>query len=72
MQTCLGHAHKLGMSTLALPALGTGRLGYPSAIVAKIISDAVLTFTSSNPNTSLNKVVIVVYHKDTSVRQVYM
>ena len=67
---CLDLASQRGYATVALPALGTGNLGYPHNIVAQTMLGAVDRFLQTNPSTSLKEVRIVVYHTDKKCLQV--
>lgn len=67
---CLDLASQRGYATVALPALGTGNLGYPHNIVAQTMLGAVDRFLQTNPSTSLREVRIVVYHTDKKSLQV--
>ncbi|XP_077985097.1 protein mono-ADP-ribosyltransferase PARP14-like [Glandiceps talaboti] len=64
IQTCLSKASKSGMTSIAIPALGTGGLNYPRDVVAKIMYEEAITFSSKNPRSSLNEMRVVVYDKD--------
>ena len=46
------------ISSIAIPSLGTGKLGYPISVVAKILFSEILLFKSKHPS-SLEKVVFV-------------
>ncbi|XP_022096567.1 poly [ADP-ribose] polymerase 14-like [Acanthaster planci] len=51
--------------SLAIPALGTGNLGYPPDVTARVMYEAVLAFSSQHPNAVLKDIRFVVYDKDT-------
>ncbi|XP_071793732.1 protein mono-ADP-ribosyltransferase PARP15-like isoform X2 [Asterias amurensis] len=53
-----------GMTSMAIPALGTGRLNYPPAVTARCMYEAAFEFSSQHPNGSLKDVHFVVYDKD--------
>lgn len=49
--------------SIAIPALGTGKLGYPRDIVARIMLDTASDFSKTNPS-SLREIWIVLYKLD--------
>ena len=51
-------------TSIAIPAIGTGNLHIPHALVAKWMYDEVQEFGQKNPNTSLRDIRFVVYDKD--------
>ncbi|XP_069140600.1 uncharacterized protein [Argopecten irradians] len=61
---CLVKANDLGMSSISFPAIGTGVLGYPSAVVAKEMLGKIRHFMDSKP-ACLRKVNVVIYPSDT-------
>ncbi|XP_048244612.1 protein mono-ADP-ribosyltransferase PARP14-like isoform X2 [Haliotis rufescens] len=63
---CLQEASQEGHKTIAFPALGTGNLGYPNAMVAETMMATVERFSQGNPDSSLEEVKIVVFN-DTSI-----
>ncbi|XP_071090725.1 uncharacterized protein [Haliotis cracherodii] len=63
---CLQEASQEGHKTIAFPALGTGNLGYPNAMVAETMMETVERFSQGNPDSSLEEVKIVVFN-DTSI-----
>ena len=52
-----------GFTSVALPALGTGNLGFPRDIAAATMFNAISEFSKMN-STSIKDVRIVLYHKD--------
>ena len=60
----------MGLTSIAIPAIGTGKLGFPEQLVATIMLDEVRKFSSHNPQTSLKDVRLVVYPKDRQTIQV--
>ena len=54
-----------GYNSLAIPALGTGGLGYPPQDAANILLDELVEFSKRNPKTSLKDVRIVLLHVNT-------
>ena len=65
MVTCLSTAHKSNMTSIAIPAIGTGNLGYPRDKVAAAMYDEVRKFSKTNPSTSLKDIRFLVYDKPT-------
>ena len=62
---CLKECTKLGVTSIAFPAIGTGNLGYPNDVVARIMIDAISNFLSSHKSSTLNTVYLVTYLIDT-------
>ena len=65
IKKCLNEAQKRSLVSIAIPALGTGNLGYPRDRVAAASFDEVLAFSKNNPGSTLKEVHLVVYDKDT-------
>lgn len=61
---CLKEASKSKYTTIAFPALGTGKLKYPAGDVACIIRDAIKQFEENEPFTSLVKVIFAIYENE--------
>ena len=61
---CLKECTKHGVKSIAFPAIGTGNLGYPNDVVARIMIDTISSFLSHKSNT-LNAVYLVTYMVDT-------
>lgn len=55
---------------MAIPALGTGNLGYSRDLVAKLMYDTVVQFGKDNPDTTINDVLFIVYPGDAKTIQV--
>ncbi|KAI0223125.1 Protein mono-ADP-ribosyltransferase PARP14, partial [Lamellibrachia satsuma] len=53
------HLHKL--TSIAIPAIGTGTLGFPPETVADVMLDELMKFSRDNPRTTLTDVRFVVY-----------
>ncbi len=67
----LSHAAAKGAASIAIPALGTGNLGWPAATVAKTMYDAICEFDAKQgQNGALKDVRFVVYDKDIHICQV--
>ena len=52
------------MSTIAIPAIGTGNLGYPRTLVANVIYEEAIEFSQRNPTSSLKEIRIVLFDQD--------
>lgn len=65
IKKCLNEAQKRKLVSIAIPALGTGNLGYPRDRVAAASFEEVLAFSKNNPGSSLREIHLVVYDKDT-------
>ncbi|XP_077997138.1 protein mono-ADP-ribosyltransferase PARP14-like isoform X2 [Glandiceps talaboti] len=65
IQKIMKTAHSANMTSIAIPALGTGGLNYPRDVVANIIYEEATSFRKNNHKSSLNKIKVVVYDKDT-------
>ena len=57
-------AAKCGYKSVALPAAGTGHLGFPRNVIADTMFKTVMDFSKSHPITSLKSVVFVMYTTD--------
>ncbi len=66
MLKCLKTADSAGMTSISLPALGTGKLKYAPHRVAEIMYDVGLGFRSKG----LNKIYIVVHSSSPDVQKV--
>ena len=64
IRKCLNEVHRRKLVSIAIPAIGTGNLGYPRDRVAAVSFDEVLAFSKSNPSSTLKEVHLVVYDKD--------
>ena len=67
----LYEAQKRNLSSIAIPAIGTGNLQFPHNRVAVASFDEVMTFSKNNPNSVLKEVHLVVYDKDLSSVQAF-
>ncbi|XP_076115863.1 protein mono-ADP-ribosyltransferase PARP14-like [Mytilus galloprovincialis] len=61
---CLSTASKNKCSSIAFPAMGTGKLRYPAGLVAKSLHKCVEEFSLQNPKSVITEVLFVVYDKD--------
>ncbi|NXM34300.1 PAR14 polymerase, partial [Oxyruncus cristatus] len=69
---CLEIAEELSLESITFPAIGTGNLGFPTSIVAKLLFDKVFEFSSKNGLNSLEEVHFLCHPKDTAHIQVFL
>ena len=55
----------LKATSVAFPALGTGNLGYPEDIVARLMIDTTSDYLNQNPSSSIRKVLLVIFMERT-------
>ncbi|NXN73409.1 PAR15 polymerase, partial [Himantopus himantopus] len=67
---CLQIAEELSLKSITFPAIGTGNLGFPRSVVAKLLFDKVFEFSSKNTVNSLQEVQFLLHPKDTANIQV--
>ncbi|XP_043106140.1 protein mono-ADP-ribosyltransferase PARP14 [Puntigrus tetrazona] len=60
IRNCLKNADKWRMASVVFPAIGTGNLGFPKDLVAKLMLTEVQEFTSTN----LQEVTVIVHPSD--------
>ncbi|NXK13240.1 PAR14 polymerase, partial [Herpetotheres cachinnans] len=63
---CLETAEELSLKSITFPAIGTGNLGFPRSVVAKLLFDKVFEFSSKNGVNSLEEVHFLLHPKDTA------
>nr|XP_009675518.1 PREDICTED: poly [ADP-ribose] polymerase 14 [Struthio camelus australis] len=68
---CLQIAEELSLKSITFPAIGTGNLGFPKSVVAKLLFDKVFEFSSKKKVNSLEEVHFLLHPKDTSNVQVF-
>ena len=56
--------HEKEMTSIAFPAIGTGRRQIPLRFVAKVLIDELLKFSHQNPKTTLRDVRFILYFTD--------
>ncbi|XP_032920371.1 protein mono-ADP-ribosyltransferase PARP14-like isoform X2 [Catharus ustulatus] len=66
---CLEIAEELSLKSITFPAIGTGNLGFPRSVVAKLLFDKVFEFSSKNKVNSLEEVHFLLHTKDTATIQ---
>ncbi|XP_022795893.1 poly [ADP-ribose] polymerase 14-like [Stylophora pistillata] len=71
IKKCLEEAQKRSLSTISIPAIGTGNLNFPRDCVAAASFDEAVVFSKKNPSTSLKAVHLVVYDKDLQSLQAF-
>ncbi|XP_035771558.1 protein mono-ADP-ribosyltransferase PARP14-like [Neolamprologus brichardi] len=64
IRCCLVEAEKRQMASLSFPAIGTGNLSFPRALVSKLLLREIRSFSSSRNPRCLREVVIVVHPSD--------
>ncbi|NWY06730.1 PAR14 polymerase, partial [Nothoprocta ornata] len=62
---CLTIAEELSLKSVTFPAIGTGNLGFPKPVVAKLLFDKVFEFSNKKRINSLEEVHFLLYPKDT-------
>lgn len=70
VENCLSLADDRKFKTLAFPAIGTGRLQIPPDVVASCVKEVVEKYSSSHPQTSVEKLIFVIHEADTANFQV--
>ncbi|XP_056389292.1 protein mono-ADP-ribosyltransferase PARP14-like [Hyla sarda] len=71
IQQCLTWTEQQGMTSLSIPALGTGNLGFPKVQVAALMFDAICQFSTRNKPQNLQEVEIVLHPSDTDTIQAF-
>ncbi|NXD82845.1 PAR14 polymerase, partial [Halcyon senegalensis] len=67
---CLEIAEELSLKSITFPAIGTGNLGFPKSVVAKLLFDKVFEFSSRKGLCSLKEVYFLLHPKDITNIQV--
>jgi len=67
---CLETADKVGYKSIAIPAMGTGKISYPRDKVAAYMYDLVEKFANNNKQSKVSEVIFVVHYKDPKSKQV--
>ena len=70
MGNILQLAHSYNVTSLALPAIGTGAGGVPPHLVATIIVDELQNFSSVYPYTTLRDIRVVLFEKSDHIVKV--
>ena len=64
VSSCLQETGKNNMTSIAIPPIGVGKLGYDPRFVASVMRDEVFEYSRRNPQTSLKEVRFVLYQSD--------
>jgi len=70
LSNCFQEAHNHSVTSLSIPPIGVGGLGFDAHFVASVMQDELFEFSRHNPQTCLREVRFVVYHKDSACIQV--
>ena len=70
VQKCLEEADKLGYSSIAFPALGTGARSFPADVVASTMFHVVEMHSKKKPTTRIQSVLFVIWVKDSETLKV--
>ena len=70
LKKILEQAMKQGMTSIAIPAIGTGNLNFPRDVTARVMYETVADFSKDNPTSALNDIRFWVYDKDIQTVQV--
>ncbi|XP_038138809.1 protein mono-ADP-ribosyltransferase PARP14-like [Cyprinodon tularosa] len=68
---CLDLAEKTGLTSISFPTVGTGKLGFPKDLVASLMLDKTLEFSSQRQSKNLKKVVVILYPGNTEIIKVF-
>ncbi|XP_054908738.1 poly(ADP-ribose) polymerase family member 14-related sequence 1 isoform X2 [Poeciliopsis prolifica] len=68
---CLDLAEKARLSSISFPAVGTGNLGFPKNLVATLMLDKFLEFSSQRQSKHIKKITVVLFPGDTQTIQVF-
>ncbi|XP_015724138.1 protein mono-ADP-ribosyltransferase PARP14 isoform X2 [Coturnix japonica] len=68
---CLQAAEELSLKSVTFPAIGTGNLGFPNSVVAKLLFDTVYEFSSKRKTNSLREVHFLLHPKDVNNIQAF-
>ncbi|XP_041118121.1 protein mono-ADP-ribosyltransferase PARP14-like [Polyodon spathula] len=71
IKECLEEAENLQQNSLAFPAIGAGNLGFPKPLVASVMMEQVLKFSSKWNRKHLQEVVFMVHPSDTQTVQAF-
>ncbi|CAK6963679.1 Hypothetical predicted protein [Scomber scombrus] len=69
---CLGKVEDRGLTSISFCAIGTGNLGFPRDLVASLMLDEIIAFSSKKKPKYLKKVMIVLYPKDAETIQAFI
>ncbi|KAJ8275415.1 hypothetical protein COCON_G00071670 [Conger conger] len=72
VQKCLSEAEQHRMQSLAFPAIGTGNLGFPRDLVARILLSEALAFSQRRAPSHLRSVLFLVHPSDTQTVECFL
>lgn len=58
------------MTSISFPSIGTGGLGFPKDLAARMLYDEIFKFSSKRQTKRLAEVTIILYSGDTETQQV--
>ena len=65
MTQVMKECDRLKASSVAIPSIGAGNLGFPPDALARILFDAVSTYLDQNKSTSVKKVTFMIFDGNT-------
>ena len=65
LSNIMAECDRLGVSSVAFPAIGTGVLRFPDDTVAKVMIQTISTYLSTYPSTSVKQVFLVIFEDRT-------
>nr|XP_046160813.1 poly(ADP-ribose) polymerase family member 14-related sequence 1 isoform X2 [Oncorhynchus gorbuscha] len=71
VKECLGEAEHQGLISITFPAIGTGNLSFPKDLVASLMLDEVLKFSSKRNPKHLKEVVFILHPGDAPTIQAF-
>ncbi|XP_014047715.2 poly(ADP-ribose) polymerase family member 14-related sequence 1 isoform X1 [Salmo salar] len=71
VKECLDEAEDQGLISITFPAIGTGNLGFPKDLVASLMLDEVLKFSSKKNPKHLKEVVFILHPGDAPTIQAF-
>lgn len=63
-------AEDRGMKSISFPTIGTGKLGFPKALVAQLLYGEILKFSQKRQTKRVTDMTIMLYPGDTETHQV--
>lgn len=60
-RNCLDVADRLGLESVAFPAISTGVYGWPPEPAAQVAVDAIRTWAAAHPNSTVHEVLLVAF-----------
>ena len=61
LSNIMAECDRLGVSSVAFPAIGTGALGFPEDTVAKTMIQTISTYLHKHPSTTVKQVLLVIF-----------